>query len=90
MEWRSGSEALDGLAGALIFFVGVGADEVEVELIGVGLGEKVAAAGEVFQIEELIFFEAMDGLHVALVGVSGRRDAHVLAVAEGFREVAFG
>ena len=87
MEWRSGSEALDGLAGALIFFVGVGADEVEVELIGVGLGEKVAAAGEVFQIEELVFFEAMHGFDIALVGVRGGRDAGMLAVAESLGEI---
>jgi hypothetical protein len=30
----------------------------------------------------------MNGFDVALVGVSGRRDAHVLAVAESFGEIA--
>jgi len=55
----------------------------------VGLSEEVAAAGEVFQIEELVFFEAMNGFDVALVGVRRRRDAHVLAVAESFGEIAF-
>ena len=68
---------------------GVGAHQVEVQLIGVHFGEEVAAAGEVFEVEELIFFEAMHGFHVALVGVRGGRDAHVLAVAESGREIPF-
>ena len=89
MEGRARSEALDDLPGAQIFFVGVGADEIEVELIGVGLSEEVAAAGEVFNVEELVFFEAMNGFDIALVGVSGRGDAHVLAAAESIREIAF-
>jgi len=70
LERRAGSEPLDDLPRALIFFVRVGTDEIEIELIGVGLGEEVAAAGEVFQIEELVFFEAMHGFDVALIGVS--------------------
>src|SRR5665213_1409739 len=72
-----------------MFFVRVGASEVEVELVGVDFGEEIASAGEVFQVEELVFFEAMNGFHVALVGVSGGWDAHVLAVAESFGEIAF-
>src|SRR5271157_4422801 len=43
-------ELLDDLPGAEVLFVGVGADEVEVELIGKGLGKEVAAAGERFQV----------------------------------------
>jgi hypothetical protein len=39
--------------------VGVGPREIEVELVGVNLGEEIAAAREVFQVKELIFFEAM-------------------------------
>ena len=70
-------------------FVRVGAHEVEVELVGVDLGEEVAAAGEGFQIKELVFFEAMHGFDVALVGVSSGRDVHVLAVDEGGRKVSF-
>ena len=66
----------------------IGSDEVEVELIGVDLGEEVAAASEVFEVEELVFFEAMNGFYIALVGVRGRRDAHMLAVAEGGRKIA--
>jgi len=46
-------------------------DEVEVELKGVSLGEEVAAAGERFQIEELVFDQAMDGFDLSLEGVSG-------------------
>ncbi|MGH9690967.1 MAG: hypothetical protein ACRD4C_07815, partial [Candidatus Acidiferrales bacterium] len=34
-------------------------------------------------------FEAMNGFHIALVGVSGRWNAHVLALAESFGEIAF-
>jgi hypothetical protein len=64
------------------FFVGVGTDEIEVKLVGVSLGEEIAAAGEVFQIEELVFFEAVEGFDVALIGVSGGRDADVLALTE--------
>src|SRR6266849_82286 len=88
-EWRAGSEPLDDLPGTLILFVRVGAHEIEVELIGVDFGQEIAAASELFQIEELVFFEAVHGFDVALVGVRRGRDAHVLAVAEGFGEVAF-
>ena len=52
-------------------------------------GEEISAAGKVFQIKELIFFEAMNGFDVALESVGGGRNAHVLAVAESFGEVAF-
>jgi hypothetical protein len=47
-------------------------------------GEKAAPAGELFEV----FFEALHDFHVALIGVRGRRDAHMLAVAEGFRKIA--
>lgn len=53
------------------------------------LGKEIAAAGEGFQIKELVFFQPMHCFDVALVGVSGGRDAHVLAVNEGGRKVAF-
>ena len=62
--------------------MGIRAREVEIHLIGVHLGEKIAAASELFQIEKFIFFEAMHGFHIALIGMRGRWDAHVLAVAE--------
>ena len=62
--------------------MGVGPGEVEVELVERGLGEKVGAAGEGFQIEELIFDEAMDGFDIALVGVSGGGNALVLGAEE--------
>ena len=74
-------EALDDLPGAEIVFVGVGANEVEVELVGESFGEEVAAAVERLQVEELIFDEAMDGFDVALKSVGGGGDADVLAVA---------
>ena len=47
-EGRARSEPLDDLPGALVFFVRVGAHEVEVELVGVRFGQEVAAAGEGF------------------------------------------
>ena len=61
----------------------LGRTKIEVELIGLGLGEEFAAAGEGFQIEELIFDQPMHGFDIALVGVGSGRDAHVLAVAQG-------
>ena len=78
---RVRSEALEDLPGALVVLVRVGAHEVEVELVEGSLGQEIGAAGEGFQIEELIFDEAVDGLDIALVGVGGGRDALVLAVA---------
>jgi len=45
------------------------------------LGEEFAAAGEGFQIEELIFDQAMHGFHIALEGVRSGRNAQVLAIA---------
>ena len=81
LEGPAGLKLLDDLPGREILFVGIGADEVEVELIGVSFGEEVAAAGERFQIEKLVFDQAVDGFDVALEGVSGGRDADVLAVA---------
>jgi hypothetical protein len=48
-------EILDDLPGAEVLFVGVGANQVEVELIGESLGKEVAAAVERFQVEELVF-----------------------------------
>jgi len=77
------------LPGGLIFFVGVGSCEVEVQLVGVDFGEELAAAAELFQVEKFIFFEAVHGFHVALIGVGGGRDEHMLAIAEGRREIAF-
>ncbi len=61
--------------------------QVEVKLVGVHFGQEVTAAGEVLQIKELVFFESVHGFHVALIGVRGRRDAHMLAVAESFGEI---
>jgi len=54
----------------------------------VDFGEKITAAGEVFQIEKFVFFQPVHGFHVALVGVRGGRDAHMLAIAKHFGKVA--
>ena len=73
---------LDDLPRAEVSFVGVGADEVEVELIDAGFGEEVAAAAEGFQVIELVLDEAVDGFDVTLVGVGGGRDALMLGAEE--------
>lgn len=69
--------------------MGVGPYEVEVELVGVHFGEEVAATRELFQIEKLVFFEAVHRFHIALISVRGGWDAHMLAVAQGFGKIAF-
>ena len=74
---------LDDLPWAEVSFVGVGSDEVEVELIDAGFGEEVAAAAEGFQIVELVLDEPMDGFNVALIGVGGGRNALRLGAEEG-------
>lgn len=79
---RRASQPPENLPGALVLFVGVGVHEVEVELIEEGLCQKVRAAGEGFQIKELVLDEPMHGLDLAVVGMGGGRDADVLAVAQ--------
>jgi len=81
MERPARLKLLDDLPRAEILFVGIGADKVEVELVGEGFGEEIAAAGERFQVEEFIFDEAVDGFDIALEGVSSRWNANVLTVA---------
>lgn len=83
MERPAGLEWLDDLPGAEVLFVGIGTDEVEVELVGKGFGEKVSAAGERFEVEELIFDEAVNGFHVALKGVRGMRRCWLSPRAQG-------
>jgi hypothetical protein len=54
--------------------MGVGTSPVEVALVEGNFGQEVGAGGEGFQVEELVFNEAVDGLDIALVGVgAGRR-----------------
>lgn len=86
---RGWNEPLDDLPGTLIFFVGVGPHQVEIGLTGVCLGQKVAAAGEIFQVEELVFFQAVRGLDVILVGMRSGRNAYVLTAPQ-FRGKAGG
>jgi hypothetical protein len=69
--------------------VEVRAREIEVQLIGVNFGEEIAMAREVFQIEKFIFFEARHSLHIALVDMRGRCDAHMLTIAECCGKLAF-
>ena len=72
---------LDDLPGAEMLFVRVGANQVEVKLVGAGFGEELSPANKRFQVEELVFDEAVHGFDVALEGVSGGGDADMLAVA---------
>src|SRR3990172_9415320 len=83
IEGGARSELLDNLPGAVIPLVGVEAHQVEVELIDGGLGKELAAAEERFQVKELVLDESVDGFDIALVGVSGGRDADVLAFSQG-------
>ena len=66
LERRARSEPLNDLPRAEIFFVRVGAHQIEVQLIGVHFAEEVAAAGEVFEIEEFVFFEAFTTVSTSL------------------------
>src|SRR3972149_5728105 len=83
VEGEAGVELLDDLPRATASFVGVGSDEGEVELIEGSLGQELGAAGESFQVVELVLDQAVDGFDVTLVGVSGGRDANVLGAEEG-------
>src|SRR3972149_6124257 len=83
VEGEAGVELLDDLPRATASLVGVGSAAVEVELIEGSLGQELGAAGESFQVKELVFDEAVHGLDVTLVGVSGGRDAVVLGAEEG-------
>src|SRR6202166_2212320 len=89
MERRARSEPLDDLPGSLKIFVGIGARQVEVELVGMDLGEEISTAGERLQVKELVLFEAVHGFDIALEGVRGGRDTDMLTIAEGFWEIAF-
>ena len=82
-EGEAGVELVDDLPRGETSLVRVGARQVEIELVEGSLGHKLAAAGEGFQVEELVFDEAVDGLDIALIGVSGGRDALVLGAEEG-------
>lgn len=64
-------------------FVGIGASEIEIELVERSFGQEVSAVGERFQVKELVFNQAMDGFDVGLIGVSGGRDALVLRAEVG-------
>jgi len=61
----------------------MGTGQIEVELVEGGLGEELGAAGEGFQVVELVLDPAVDGLNIALVGVGGGRDALMLRPEEG-------
>jgi hypothetical protein len=58
LERASRLELLDDLPRTEVLFVGIGTDEVEVELVGKSFGEEVGATVERFQVKELIFDEA--------------------------------
>jgi hypothetical protein len=70
LERRAGGEPLVDLPGAEVLFVRVGPHEIEVKLVEGSLGQEVGAVGERFQVEELVFDEAMDGFDVGLIGVA--------------------
>lgn len=92
LEGEAGSELLDDLPWGETSLMGIGASQVEIELIERSLGQKVGAAAESFQVEELVFDPAVDGFDVALIGVGSGRDALVLGaeVSDGGGEVRAG
>ena len=61
--------------------------EQVVELVGMNLGKEVATAGKVLWVKELVFFEAMHSFHVALKGMSCRRNSNVLTFTDSLEEV---
>ena len=69
LERRGGSEPLDDLPRAQVVLMGVGPHEVEVELVKGSLGQEVGAAGEGFQVVELILDQAVDGLDPSADGL---------------------
>jgi hypothetical protein len=73
------------LPGTQVFLVRVRADQVEVEMVSVGPGKEIAAVEEVFQVEELVIFEEMNGFDIALEGMSagGMRTCRLSARALG-------
>src|SRR3972149_462329 len=83
VEGEAGSELLDDLPWGETSLVGIGTRQVEVELVEGSLGHELGAAAERFQVEELVFDEAMDGLDITLVGVGAGRDALMLGAEEG-------
>jgi len=77
-EGEAGGELLDDLPWGKTSLVGIGPSQVEVELVEGDLGHELGAAAESFQVEELVFDEAMDGLDLTLVGVGAGRNALML------------
>jgi hypothetical protein len=73
---------LEDLPRAAVLLVGVGAGEVEVELVEGSRGEEVGRGREGLDCKELVFDEAMNGLDIARVGVRGRGNALVLGAEE--------
>ena len=69
--------------------MGIGPHQIEVQLVGVHLVEEITATSEILQIEKFIFFEAMHRFHIALVGMRGRWDTHMLTIAKRCGECAF-
>jgi hypothetical protein len=68
-EGEAGSELLDDLPWRETSLMRVGASQVEVELIQRSLGQELGAAAEGFQVEELIFDEAVDGFDPSADGL---------------------
>jgi hypothetical protein len=60
---------LDDLPWSETSLVRIGASQVEIELIQRSLGQELGAAAEGFQVEELIFDEAVDGFDPSADGL---------------------
>ena len=60
---------VNNFPGSAKAFVGIGASQIEIELIKGSLGHKVGAIAERFQVKELIFDEAVDGFDPSADGL---------------------
>jgi len=85
VEGEAGSELLEDLPRGETSLVRIGAGQVEVELVEGSFAKELGAVAEGFEVEELVFDEAVDGLDIGLIGVGAGRDAFVLGAEVGDR-----
>jgi len=85
LEGEVWGERVDDLPWGKTSLVRIGTSPVEVELVEGSFGQEVSAAGEGFQVEELVFDQAVDSFDIGLIGVGAGRDAFVLGAEVGDR-----
>ncbi|MBN1164322.1 MAG: hypothetical protein JXB45_07070 [Candidatus Krumholzibacteriota bacterium] len=65
------------LPGSFVFFVGVGPEEIEEDLVGVSFFHEITDIFEVFQFIELYLYQIMGSFDVRLEGVGAGGDGIV-------------